>query len=133
MNGHQCNLGAMRARRAFLCSRYTQRLARHRRGAFSSVDDTGPRGGSDGKLAGQLLDCATVHGAAALGVDAGAIAAGRWADFCLVDLGAAAVSGAADGDLLGACVFGGSGEGLVVDTCVAGAWTSSWTHGAPLK
>ena len=57
------------------------------------------------------------------GVDAGAISAGKWADFALLDLKAPALAGADDEHVLGAAVFGGSAEGLVADTCVAGAWT----------
>ncbi len=97
---------------------YSQRLARGRRGALAAVGDD-----AHGDLARQLLDCATVHGATALGVDTGTIEAGRWADFALLDLHAPALRGATDTHMLGAAVFGGSGEGLVVDTCVAGKWT----------
>lgn len=95
---------------------YTQRLQRGQRGAFSAV--TG-----DAELPKKLFECATVHGARALGINAGAIEAGMWADFALLNLGAAAMAGAQAEHTLGAAIFGGSGEGLVVDTCVAGVWT----------
>ena len=100
---------------------YSQRLERGRRGVFSSVAGKG----DEGFLARQLLDCATRHGAAHLGVEAGAIQAGLWADFALIDLDAPALAELAgsDDELLSAAVFGGSAEGLVVDTCVAGRWT----------
>ena len=73
------------------------------------------------ELAATLLGAATAEGAAALGVDAGALAPGNWADFALLDLDAPALAGAED--VLGAAIFGGSAEGLVLDTCVAGRWT----------
>jgi len=104
---------------------YSQRLARGRRGVLSSVEegDLADRG-TDGNLAKLLLTCATTRGAEALGVEAGAIEKGKWADFTLIDLHAPALAGAADEDVLGAAIFGGSAEGLVVDTCVAGRWTA---------
>ena len=97
---------------------YSQRLARGRRGVYPSVGHD-----QEGRLAPQLLDCATVHGARSLGVDAGAISPGKWADFALLDLHAPALAGASDENMLGAAVLGGSAEGLVVDSCVAGTWT----------
>jgi formimidoylglutamate deiminase len=98
---------------------YTQRLARGRRGVYASLNPTD----TSGELARQLLECATVHGARDLGVESGAIEQGKWADFALLDLNAAALAGSNDDDVLGAAVFGGSAEGLVVDTCTAGVWT----------
>lgn len=97
---------------------YSQRLARHRRGAYAAV-----AGDAQGDLAAHLLECATLRGAESLDVDAGSIDAGNFADFALVDLDAPALAGADDASLIGACVFGGAAEGLVLDTCVAGDWT----------
>lgn len=97
---------------------YSQRLARGRRGAFSAAAQD-----PSGDLPAQLFRCATEHGAAALGVDAGMIDSGRFADFALLDLRAPVLEGVRDEHVLGAAIFGGSAEGLVVDTCVAGKWT----------
>ena len=99
---------------------YSQRLHRGRRGVFSSVAND-----EHGDLQRQLLDCATVHGAAHLGVDTGAIADGKWADFALIDLEAPALAGSTDTHVLGAAIFGGCGEGLIVDTCVGGTWSGN--------
>jgi len=101
---------------------YTQRLKKGQRGAFSAVS-------SDPELARVLFKCGTSHGAHALGVNSGAIEAGKWADFALLDLKAAALAGASPDTALGAAIFGGAGEGLVVDTCVAGRWTKSASRG----
>ena len=93
---------------------YSQRLASGRRGCYAAA-------ARRPELAATLLGAATAEGAAALGVDAGALAPGAWADFALLDLDAPARAGAED--VLGAAIFGGSAEGLVLDTCVAGRWT----------
>ena len=103
---------------------YSQRLAKGRRGVFSSVEDSGK-----GDLQTQLLECATVHGAKHLAVDAGAISVGKWADFALLNLNAPALARTADNVLLGAAIFGGSAEGLVLDSCVAGSWTKKTVPG----
>eukprot|EP00602_Paraphysomonas_sp_CaronLab_P004996 CAMPEP_0185030836 /NCGR_PEP_ID=MMETSP1103-20130426/17918_1 /TAXON_ID=36769 /ORGANISM="Paraphysomonas bandaiensis, Strain Caron Lab Isolate" /LENGTH=646 /DNA_ID=CAMNT_0027566107 /DNA_START=102 /DNA_END=2042 /DNA_ORIENTATION=+ len=97
---------------------YSQRLQRGQRGVFASVSEN-----EKGELANQLFACATEHGAHHLGVNAGTLAVGKWADFCLLNLSAPALKASTVGDLMGAAVFGGSSEGLVVDTCVAGKWT----------
>ena len=47
---------------------------------------------AEGQVGRGLLHAATAGGAAALGVEAGAIAAGRWADFLTLDLNAPALS-----------------------------------------
>lgn len=95
---------------------YTQRLKKGQRGAFAAAS-------SDPELARVLFKCATSHGAHALGVNTGAIEAGKWADFAILDLKAAALVGTSPDTALGAAIFGGAGEGLVADTCVAGRWT----------
>ena len=97
---------------------YSQRLFRMRRGVFSSVGDD-----TEGRLASQLLNCATVNGAKSLAIETGEISVGKWADFALLDLHASALTGVTDANLLGAAILGGSAEGLVVDSCVAGRWT----------
>ena len=69
-----------------------------------------------------LMDCATIHGAAHLGLNTGEIAAGQWADFALLDLRAPSLAAVNDENLMAAMVFGGSAESLVADTCMAGRW-----------
>ncbi len=91
---------------------YGQRLRRQIRGAVVS-----PRG----YTAEALLSCATVGGARALGVDAGRIAAGAWADFCLLDLEAPALAGWEPDTLLDALIVGG-GNAVVRATAVGGRW-----------
>eukprot|EP00939_MAST-03C_sp_MAST-3C-sp1_P001015 g1015.t1 len=99
---------------------YSQRLARGRRGVVGT-----------GNLAAKLLECATIHGAAALGLEGevGTIEPGAWADFATIDLTAASLRDIEDEHLLGAAIFGGSSEGLVLDTCVAGVWTGGRAWG----
>ena len=80
-------------------------------------------GGTDGDLF-KLVVCATVHGARAVGVNAGVIEEGKWADFALINLRAPGLAGATDKHVLGAAIFGGCAERLVLDTCVAGRWTT---------
>jgi len=93
---------------------YVQRLATETRGVC--VDGSG-------SCAAALLECATVHGADALGIDAGEIRVGAWADLIAIDLGAPALAGA-DGDhLLTAFLLGGGGD-QVAATCVGGRWVA---------
>jgi formimidoylglutamate deiminase len=91
---------------------YGQRLAGERRGVLA---------GGDGRVAPVVLAAATSGGARALGLPAGAIAPGLWADFAAIDLGHPALAGAAAGDLAAALVFG-AGDGAVAATCVGGQW-----------
>ena len=97
---------------------YSQRLARFRRGVYTSLEDS-----HQGNIASLLMESSTVHGAKHLGVETGKMEVGQWADFALLDLNAAAVRGVDDEHMMGAMVLGGSGEGLVLDTCMAGRWT----------
>ncbi len=90
---------------------YGQRLATGRRGVV--VDD-------DGANAPRLLDCATRCGAAALGLEAGTIAAGRWADFAVVDLTHPSLAGWQPETLLDSLVFGGA-DGAIAGAIVGGA------------
>jgi formimidoylglutamate deiminase len=91
---------------------YGQRLAGERRGVLA---------GGDGRVAPVVLAAATAGGARALGLPAGAIAPGLWADFAAIDLGHPALEGAAADDLAAALVFG-AGDGAVAATCVGGQW-----------
>ncbi len=91
---------------------YGQRLRGELRGALT---------GSGGEVASTTLDAATTGGASALGVDAGRIAPGMWADFAAVDLRAPALAGVPAAALLDALVFG-AGDGAIAGTFVGGGW-----------
>jgi len=67
------------------------------------------------------LAAATAGGAAALGLPAGAIAPGLWADFATLDLDAPTLAGATPETLLDALVFGAADE-TIAATCVGGEW-----------
>jgi len=91
---------------------YGQRLRGELRGALAD-----PRG----EVAPTTLAAATSGGAAALGVGAGRIAPGEWADLAAVDLSVASLSGVPAAGLLDAIVFG-SGNGAIAGTFVGGKW-----------
>jgi formimidoylglutamate deiminase len=63
-------------------------------------------------LAARLFDCATVHGAKALDVPAGALVPGALADFFTVDLRDPAIAGHSPDDLLPLLVFSLSRSGI---------------------
>lgn len=94
---------------------YGQRLRLEKRGVLS--DETG-------SVARSLLSIATQSGARALGVEAGAIEAGRWADLTALDLDAPELAGCDADTLLDAWVFG-SGDRVIAATCVGGRWRES--------
>ena len=96
---------------------YVQRLAREERGVLT---DAG------GECGARLLASATLHGANALGLDAGRIAQGCWADFAAIDLDAPQLAGWSP-DTLAAGLALGAGNGVVAGTCVGGAWR--WATG----
>ena len=75
----------------------------------------------DGQVARNLLRAATEAGAESLGVEAGRIAQGLWADFAVVDLNAMALAGASPETLLDSIVFGADAS-VVAATCVGGVW-----------
>jgi formimidoylglutamate deiminase len=91
---------------------YGQRLRHERRGVL--VDREGGAGTA-------LLASATRAGAAALGLPAGAIAPGSWADFAALDLDATELRDCDADALLDAWVFG-AGVRAVAATCVGGRW-----------
>jgi formimidoylglutamate deiminase len=91
---------------------YVQRLAGERRGVLQD---------SDGNLSQVLLDAATQGGARALGLEAGRIASGAWADFAVVDLTARTLAGWEPATLLDMLVFGAAEE-AIAGTCVGGEW-----------
>jgi formimidoylglutamate deiminase len=94
---------------------YGQRLRRELRGALTDVD---------GGVAATALAAATSGGAAALGIEAGTIAAGAWADFVAIDLTAPALADVPETGLLDAIVFGAD-NGVIAGTFVGGAWRPS--------
>ena len=96
---------------------YAQRLALEKRGVLTD---------QEGEVARRCLEAATRGGARSLGLDSGELVPGRWADFVVVDLDAAALAGCDDGTLLDALVFGAGDRALV-----ASAVSGRWAHGAP--
>lgn len=94
---------------------YGQRLRGEMRGAFT--DD-------EGRVATTLLAAATLGGAQALGVDAGAIVPGAWADLVAVRLDSSSLLGIPADRLLEGIVFG-AGNGVIAGTYVGGRWRPS--------
>ena len=96
---------------------YAQRLALRRRGVLAD---------GEGAVARRLLRAATEGGARSLGVAAGALRAGAFADLVAVDLGAPALAGV-EPELLAEALVLGAGEEALAGTCVGGRWI----HGGP--
>ena len=97
---------------------YGQRVKSEKRGVLAD---------ESGAVAPLLLAAGTAGGAASLGVDAGRIAAGTWADFVAVDLASPLLAGAAGDDVLAALIFGGT-ESALAATCVGGVWDRDWAR-----
>ncbi|MGE5234493.1 MAG: amidohydrolase family protein, partial [Acidobacteriota bacterium] len=76
---------------------------------------------AEGQVGRVLYDAATRGGAAALGIAAGSIEPGLWADFMVLDLNSPLLSGFEVDTLLDTFVFGG-GEEAIVATAVGGQW-----------
>jgi len=91
---------------------YGQRLRTETRGAFR---------GEAGDPAASVLRAATVNGAAALGLDAGRMTPGAWADFQTLALRHPSLAGAEPETLLAAWLFG-AGADVIAATCVGGRW-----------
>jgi formimidoylglutamate deiminase len=91
---------------------YGQRLGGELRGALP--DPTGV-------VAPTLLAAATTGGARALGLTAGRIEPGAWADFAAVDLRAPSLAEVPAARLLDALVFGAGNE-VIAGTYVGGRW-----------
>ena len=91
---------------------YAQRLATETRGVLRD---------QDGSVAKILLEAATVGGAMSIGIEAGRIEPGLWADFAAIDLEAPSLAGWTPETLLEAVIFGATEE-VVAATCVGGGW-----------
>ncbi len=91
---------------------YGQRLRTEKRGAL--------RGG-EGLVAPTALDAATVGGARALGVPAGRIEAGHWADLAVIDLEHPSLAGC-DQEYLAEALVTGADNSVVLGTYVGGRW-----------
>ncbi|MGH7564552.1 MAG: formimidoylglutamate deiminase [Gemmatimonadota bacterium] len=99
---------------------YGQRLQGETRGGITE---------EDGDAARVLLSIATLGGARSLGIEAGEIASGRWADFTTLDLEAPELAGSDADTLLAAWIFGG-GNSSLQQTCVGGRWRDRYEANA---
>jgi len=77
---------------------YHLRLTQQQRAILDGIGEQG--------MAARLFACATRNGAGALGVSAGTLVAGEYADFLTVDLRDISIAGSLAGDLLPLIVFG---------------------------
>jgi formimidoylglutamate deiminase len=103
---------------------YGQRLRTERRGVLRN---------GEGEVAPTVLDAATVGGARALGIPAGRIAPGHWADLAMIDLDHPSLAGC-DADILAEALVSGADNGVVLGTYVGGNWKgSSRTHHGSTK
>ena len=91
---------------------YVQRLATQSRGVLRDPQ---------GDVARVLLEAATSGGAKALGVEAGRIEPGLWADLTAIDLDSPLLAGWTPETLLESMIFGATEE-VVAATCVGGGW-----------
>jgi formimidoylglutamate deiminase len=94
---------------------YAQRLWTESRGVLREPG---------GRVAPVLLRAATEGGAKALGLPAGEIAPGLWADFTTVDLTAPELAGWTPETLPETLVFG-AGNRVLAATCVGGVWDTA--------
>lgn len=94
---------------------YGQRLRAETRGVL--------RGG-EGDVAPAVMEAATAGGAGALGLPAGRIEAGRWADLAVIDLAHPALAGC-DAEHLAEALVCGADNGVVRGTWVGGRWRES--------
>ena len=89
---------------------YGQRLRTETRGALRDAN---------GSVAPVLLKAATIGGARSLGIEAGEIRPGAWADLVEIDLGCPALDGWEPETLLDSLIFG-AGNGAILGTRVGG-------------
>jgi formimidoylglutamate deiminase len=94
---------------------YGQRLRGELRGGLSD---------GAGRVAATVFAAGTVGGAGALGLDAGRIAPGAWADLTAIDLGVPSLQGVPADRLLDALVFGAGNE-AIAGTWVGGRWRAT--------
>jgi formimidoylglutamate deiminase len=92
---------------------YHLRLERQQRAILDQIGEQ--------TLASRLFDCATVHGARALGVPTGELTAASPADFFTVDLDDVSIAGNSGNDLLALAVFSLS-RSAIRDVMVNGRW-----------
>jgi len=92
---------------------YHLRLDRQQRAILDQIGEQ--------TLASRLFDCATVHGARALGISAGELAPGAFADFITVDLDEVSIAGNSGEDLLPLAVFSLS-RSAIRDVVINGRW-----------
>ncbi len=84
-------------------------------------ESRGPLADRDGRAALSVLRAGTVGGARALGLSAGLIEKGLWADFAVIDLNHATLADCDVDHLLEAVLFGAD-NGVILNTCVGGHW-----------
>jgi formimidoylglutamate deiminase len=99
---------------------YGQRLRREERGVLTD---------STGRVATALLDAATAGGAAALGIPAGRLEPGYWADLVAIDLDTPSLARLDAETMLEGLVFG-AGDEAIAGTVVAGEWRPSGSAAA---
>jgi formimidoylglutamate deiminase len=92
---------------------YHLRLDRQQRAILDQIGEK--------TLAARLFDCATLHGARALGVPAGELTPGSAADFITVDLDDLSIAGHSANDLLPLAVFS-LDRTAIRDVVVNGRW-----------
>jgi formimidoylglutamate deiminase len=94
---------------------YGQRLRTETRGVLRS---------GEGEVAPAVLEAATAGGARALGLAAGRIETGHWADLAVIDLEQPSLAGG-DAEHLAEALVCGAGDGVVRGTYVGGGWRES--------
>jgi formimidoylglutamate deiminase len=94
---------------------YGQRLRRERRGLLRN---------GEGEVASVVIDAATAGGARALGLPAGRIQVGHWADLVVIDLEHASLVGC-EAETLAEALVSGADNGVVRGTYVGASWRES--------
>jgi formimidoylglutamate deiminase len=96
---------------------YGQRLRKERRGVLRN---------GEGEVASVVLGAATAGGARALGIPAGRIDTGNWADLVVIDLEHPSIQGC-EAETLAEALVSGADNGVVRGTYVGGNWRKSCT------